>query len=212
MAIICSICGKKQSGWLVEYPMQGDFFDYKMCAECGERYEKVARTEDKTTVSTEIAYLKEKMIGNANGINGEVNEYLLKLFEEDNTKTAKEVQKEIAMQKEEKKQAIMITSGFDFQGYRIVKYCDYIIGQRVLGLGAFKSLFAAVSNLTGTESASLYNKIEEAKNLAMDELRSKAAVINANAIIGVDIDFTMFADSMIAVIANGTAVVVEKEQ
>lgn len=103
-----------------------------------------------------------------------------------------------------------ITSGYNFEGYAIVNYIDFITGETVIGMGLFKSIFAGVANITGTESVALADKMQEAKNGAINALRQKAYELGANAIIGIDIDFTMFADSMLAVIANGTAVEIKK--
>ena len=71
---------------------------------------------------------------------------------------------------------------------------------------------ASITNIIGDESIVLSRKIDEAKFAAMEELKEKAVDIGANAIIGIDIDFSMFGDSMIAVIANGTAVMIETEK
>ena len=150
---------------------------------------------------------------NGNNTDKVVRDYLAVLFNEENTtKNMTEIQNDLLSKQENEINSLLVTSGFNFEGYNIIKYCDFITEETVLGLGAFKSLYASVANITGTESVSLHNKIEDAKNQAILELKKKALNLNANAIIGIDIDFTMFADSMVAVIANGTAVVIEKNE
>lgn len=212
MAILCCICGKKQSGWLQDYPLSVELHEHRVCVECWGKYEKIVRAEALEQVTDEIEYIKGKVNGNKN-IDKVVSAYLTTLFSSENVmKNMQEVNNSLVSQQEDRISSLLITSGFNFEGYHIMKYCDFIMEETVLGIGAFKSLFASVSNITGTESVSLHNKIEDAKNRAILELKKKALSLNANAIIGIDIDFTMFADSMIAVIANGTAVIIEKDE
>lgn len=45
----------------------------------------------------------------------------------------------------------------------------------------------------------------------MEKLIQKSSVLGGNAIIGVDIDYTMFSNNIICVIANGTSVVIEEK-
>ena len=50
------------------------------------------------------------------------------------------------------KDSIMVTSGYDFEGYKIIKYCDFISAEAVFGTGVFKALLASVSSVMGVES------------------------------------------------------------
>ena len=106
--------------------------------------------------------------------------------------------------------SVMVTSGFEFQGYTIVEYHDYVSSEVVMGMGVFKSLFAGISNFTGFESNALSEKIAETRKMVLNIIRKRAMEAGANAIIGLDMDFTMFGETMIAVIANGTAVTIGK--
>ena len=103
----------------------------------------------------------------------------------------------------------MLTSGFSFEGYVITKYLDFISEEVVMGTGFFKNVAAGLANTFGLESQSFRQKLADAKTSAMAALRSAAFDQGANAIIGVDLDYSMFGDSLIAVIMNGTAVVIE---
>ena len=44
----------------------------------------------------------------------------------------------------------------------------------------------------------------------MDKLIKKSAALGGNAVIGIDIDYNMFSNNVIGVIANGTSVVIRK--
>ncbi len=100
----------------------------------------------------------------------------------------------------------MVTSGFNFEGYTIAEYIGFISEETVLGMGLFRAVAADISNLTGLESKGLRTKLLQAKRFVMDRLRTTAFDMGANAIIGIDLDYTMFGDSLVGVIASGTAV------
>jgi uncharacterized protein YbjQ (UPF0145 family) len=104
---------------------------------------------------------------------------------------------------------IIVTSGFNIDGYHITKYVDYISAEVVLGMGLFKGIAASFSDFFGTESNSLTRKLQEARKFAKDRLLSQAHDLGCNAIIGIDIDVTMFGESLVGIICNGTAVCIE---
>ena len=110
----------------------------------------------------------------------------------------------------EKRSALILTSGYNIEGYRIVKYRDFISSEVAVGMGMFKGLFASGSNLTGTESESLGKKLREARVLVKERIIDQALRLDCNAIIGIDIDVTMFGESILGLYANGTAVVIEE--
>lgn len=53
------------------------------------------------------------------------------------------------------------------------------------------------------------DKLSKARDLATQKLISKAKLLAANAIIGLDYDYVTFGQNIIGVIANGTAVFIE---
>lgn len=104
----------------------------------------------------------------------------------------------------------MITSGFNFEDYKIVKYCGYCTGECVLGTGFLSSLESGISDFLGMSSGMYENKLMQAKSCAIDLLKQNATNLGGNAIIGVDIDYTTFSNDLMGVIANGTAVVIQR--
>ena len=54
------------------------------------------------------------------------------------------------------------------------------------------------------------DKLEVAKDSAIEKLKIKSAQKGGNAIIGVDFDYITFANNMVGVVANGTSVVIKK--
>ena len=53
--------------------------------------------------------------------------------------------------------------------------------------------------------------MKTAKQKALKQLMSNAMITGANAVIGIDFDYTMFSNNMLGVSANGTAVVIRKK-
>jgi len=105
--------------------------------------------------------------------------------------------------------AMMVTSGFDFAGYRILSYFGFVSSEVVMGMGLFRGIGADFANFFGAESESLGTKMSEAKGAAFMRLRRQVQELGGNAIIGADLDYTMFGTSLVGVIASGTAVSIE---
>lgn len=104
------------------------------------------------------------------------------------------------------KTKLMMTSGYNFENYVITDYLGFCTGECVLGTGFLSSFDAGISDLLGSSSSLYEGKLGNAKQLALDELCNNARRLGANAIIGIDIDYTTFSSDIIGVIANGTAV------
>ena len=105
-----------------------------------------------------------------------------------------------------------ITTGFNFDGYRVTKYISVISGNVVLGTGLLSEFIGSINDVLGTTSTPFENKMEKAKEIALEKLINKSATIGGNALIGVDFDFFTLSNNMMAVSANGTSVVIEESQ
>ena len=104
---------------------------------------------------------------------------------------------------------LMITSGFNFEGYKIVKYYGVYSGECVLGTGFLSGLGASFADFFGTNSKLYSEKLKNAKEFALKQLFEQVKKTGANAIIGLDIDYTSFSSDIMGVITNGTAVKIE---
>mgnify|MGYP006152468001 CR=1 FL=1 len=80
----------------------------------------------------------------------------------------------------------------------------------VLGANLFKDLFAGLRDLVGGRSATYERELQNARELALEEMQQKARAAGANAVIGVDLDYEVLgqANGMLMVSASGTAVVI----
>lgn len=102
------------------------------------------------------------------------------------------------------------TSGYNYEGHRILKYCGVVTGEIILGGGFFSGFSAGFADMFGMESEVYRNKLREARAVAMERMILESIFKGGNAVIGVDIDFILLNSSIIGVIANGTSVLIEE--
>ena len=101
----------------------------------------------------------------------------------------------------------MMTSGYNFEGYRIIKYHKVISASIVLGMGLANEVDVSFSDATGgTINAA---ELDKAKEISHEKLAEVADKIGANAIIGIYFDYLTLGNNRTAVSTNGTAVTIE---
>lgn len=95
------------------------------------------------------------------------------------------------------------------EGKPVRKYLGVVTGETVLGINMFKDIFAGVRDIIGGRSSTYERELLSAQQTAIDELVQRAQAMGANAVIGVNIDYTTIGSSgsMLMVAATGTAVV-----
>lgn len=106
---------------------------------------------------------------------------------------------------------MIVTSTSNLQGKKIVKYIGLVTGETIIGANIFKDFFASITDLVGGRSASYEKVLREAKDLALQEMQHEAQKQEANAVIGVDLDYETIGKGMLMVAASGTAIVYEDE-
>lgn len=112
---------------------------------------------------------------------------------------------------------MLITSGFNFDGYRIVKYSGYISGDDAMSVDRGY----AWENVTVRDK--LMASLTQIRRNALRELKEAAYYLGCNAVIGVDFDYitldpqtanltggTTYQPYVFCVTANGNAVIIEK--
>lgn len=161
-------------------------------------------------------------------IPGHVEKFKASLAEEAAKKEAEKREAEEAERRkkeaeEEKQRALasmLISSGFSFDGYKIVKYSGYISGDDCVTMPR--------DNFWGTNKVAdnLCGSLVKIRRQAIKELKEAAYDLGCNAVVGVDFDYltmdpqhaaalnaqvTVYEPYVICVTANGNAVVIEKE-
>lgn len=155
-----------------------------------------------------------------------IDEYIQKYFAEkmpeERVFSDAEIQsiQERKLENAKKKKAMasmLITSGFNFDGYRIIKYSGYISGDDAMTVSRGSSF------TDGGVRDKLMASLTQIRRNALRELKEAAYDLGCNAVIGVDFDYitldpqtanitggTTYQPYVFCVTANGNAVVIEK--
>lgn len=97
----------------------------------------------------------------------------------------------------------------NIEGKQIVEYYGLVSGEAILGANIFKDLFASIRDIVGGRSQAYEQELQNAKDIAINEMEQKAAEMGANAVVGIDLDYEtigMGNGNMLMVSASGTAV------
>ncbi len=104
-------------------------------------------------------------------------------------------------------QKMIITTTNSVEGYQIADYKGIVVGEAIMGANVVRDFFASVTDIVGGRSGAYESKLQDARETALAELEERATAMGANAVVGVDLDYEVIADSMLMVSASGTAVV-----
>jgi uncharacterized protein YbjQ (UPF0145 family) len=110
-------------------------------------------------------------------------------------------------------QSVIVTTTPSLDGYRVTKVVDVISAECVFGMNIFKDFFAGLTDFFGGRSETSQKVLKDARQLCIKELKTEAHRVGANAVIGVNLDYSEFSGqgkSMLFLVASGTAVVLEE--
>ena len=93
-------------------------------------------------------------------------------------------------------------------GKPVNDYLGIVTGETIIGANIFKDFFASIRDIVGGRSGSYERVLREAKDTALKEMKEEAIKLNANAVIGIDLDYETVGKNggMLMVTASGTAV------
>ena len=101
---------------------------------------------------------------------------------------------------------IVITTTNNVDGHRVIRYVGIESIEIVIGTGMFSELGGDISDFFGLRSTGFEKKLQHAKQTAFKALKHLALQQGANAVVGIDLDYTEFSGNRIGLIANGTLV------
>jgi uncharacterized protein YbjQ (UPF0145 family) len=104
---------------------------------------------------------------------------------------------------------MVVTTTDTVPGHTITKVVDVVSAECAYGMNLFKDFFANVTDVVGGRSGSTQKVLRDARRQVMAELRAEAFALEADAVVGVRLDFNEFSGggkSMLFVVATGTAV------
>lgn len=175
-------------------------------------------------VSNTSYHVETKVIGsnhvNESDVDSIVNQYQDYLANKAKIQAEKKAKAEqFRKEKEKAMSEMLITSGFNFDGYTITKYSGYISGDDAVQVDRGGSFWSS-SNI----GDKLLESMVKIRRVAIQELKEQAFALGCNAVIGVDFDYlTMDPETVsmgnvvlqpyvFCVTANGNAVIIEKNE
>ncbi len=113
----------------------------------------------------------------------------------------------------QKAQSIALSTTAEIAGYVADETLEVVTAECVFGMSVFKDFFAGVSDFFGGRSQVTQDTLRRARQTCLYELKVEAAKVGADAVIGVDLDYSEFSGqgkSMLFLVASGTAVKLKK--
>ncbi|MBV1863300.1 MAG: heavy metal-binding domain-containing protein [Rhodobacteraceae bacterium] len=107
---------------------------------------------------------------------------------------------------------MIVTTTPSIEGHKITNYAGIVVGEAIMGANVVRDIFASITDIVGGRSGAYEDKLADARETALQELKERATELGANAVVGVDLDYEVLGSngSMLMVSASGTAVVAER--
>ncbi len=106
---------------------------------------------------------------------------------------------------------MIMTTTPNIEGKKISKYFGVVTGEAIMGANLFRDLFAGIRDIVGGRSGAYEKELRKAREIALQEIEAAAMNLNANAVVGIDIDYEILGEKsgMLMVSVSGTAVRVD---
>ncbi len=104
----------------------------------------------------------------------------------------------------------MVTTGFDFAGYRVVNYLGVVRGITVRSRSALGNVAGGIQAFFGGNITIYTELCEHARSEAFELMVQHAQALGANGIVAMRYDANDVMEGITEVLAYGTAVVLEK--
>lgn len=108
--------------------------------------------------------------------------------------------------------AMMITTETVISDRKVVDRLGIVTAECAFGMNIFRDVFAGVRDVFGGRSKAVQATLRENREFALSELKKEAARLGANAVIGVDLDYSEMSGgnkTILFLVASGTAVKLE---
>ncbi|EIJ70410.1 MULTISPECIES: YbjQ family protein [Pasteurellaceae] len=105
---------------------------------------------------------------------------------------------------------MIVTTTPNIDGKQIVEYKGLVFGEVVAGSNFVRDFFASFTDFFGGRSGAYEARLAKGRQEALDELQENARKLGADAVIGVEVNYTSITSeskSMFMIVASGTAVV-----
>ena len=103
---------------------------------------------------------------------------------------------------------MIVTTTPTIESKPIKEYKGIVAGEAIMGANVVRDIFASITDIVGGRSGAYEEKLIQAREISLEEMRQHAEELGANAVVGVDIDYEVVREGMLMVTAAGTAVVI----
>ncbi|MBO7616031.1 MAG: heavy metal-binding domain-containing protein [Bacteroidales bacterium] len=103
---------------------------------------------------------------------------------------------------------MILTTTPTIEGRTIIEYKGVVFGEVITGVNFIKDIKASIRDVIGGRSRSYESELINARSQALKELEERARQLNADAVVGIDLDYEVLGEGggMMMVSASGTAV------
>ena len=108
-----------------------------------------------------------------------------------------------------------ITTGYTTVAGTIIEEIDIVTSECVFGVNIFKDILGGVRDIVGGRAGAHQKVLKDLRKTCLDELRMNAAEMGADAVIGVDLDYSEISGKnggLLMLVASGTAVKLEPKE
>lgn len=107
---------------------------------------------------------------------------------------------------------MLISTTDTLQGYEITDYLGVVTGETISGANFVRDVMATVTDYVGGRSGAYEDIIAKSRESTLDELCDRARLLEADAVVGVSMDYETVGarGAMLMVNATGTAVKLRK--
>ena len=105
--------------------------------------------------------------------------------------------------------SVSLSTTHEIPGQQIDHVIDIVTAECAFGMSVFKDLASLIVDTTGGRSGAVQSTLRDARKVVLGELRKEAMALGAQAVVGVDLDYSEISGggkSMLFVVASGTAV------
>ena len=103
---------------------------------------------------------------------------------------------------------MILSTTNNIDGTPVKNYLGIVTGETIIGANIVKDVFASIRDIVGGRSGSYEKVLREAKDTALKEMTENAKRLNADVILGVDLDYETVGNrgGMLMVTSSGTAI------
>jgi len=103
---------------------------------------------------------------------------------------------------------MIISTTPSVEGQKVVEYLGLVSGETIMGANIFRDFFAGIRDIVGGRAGSYEEVLRKGREQAIEEMVGEARTRGANAVIGVNLNYSALgaSDSMLMVAVSGTAV------